>query len=556
MFVKICGITNEEDALLAVALGADAVGFVFAPSTRQVHAERVRDIVQAACRRRCCRSACSATSGPSTSSTSRQRRRACTPCSCPVAEPSSEVRWIRERVRFVIQGSRRAIPRSRSAANSPADVVLIDSPNPGSGKVFDWRLAEGAPGGVRLMLAGGLTPDNVGRRDPARPAVGRRRRDRRRSRPGPKDPRKLRQFIEAARDAADEIDDRTEVRARAARRATTTVGRRHPPLGLATRRVTESTRTPSNLTPVDECTRDHHARPPRFGAAPWPFPLRGSAGTARIAPAPNRSASAASASSAAGTHPRRSSPRSTSSKREFRHAWHDDAFRAEYAELLGSYAGRPTPVTECRRLSERLGVRVLLKREDLTHTGSHKINNVLGQALLTQRMGKQRVIAETGAGQHGVATATAAALFGLDCTVYMGAVDVERQALNVWRMRLLGAGGRARAVGQRDAEGRRQRGDARVGRDRHRHPLLHRFGDGTASVPVDGARVPARRRRRSDARSRRRSSTAPTPTSSSRASAAGPTRSARLPGSSTPTRGSSASKPAGSGSSRATTAPP
>ena len=124
---------------------------------------------------------------------------------------------------------------------------------------------------------------------------------------------------------------------------------------------------------------------------------------------------------------------------EFRTAWHDDDFRHEYASLLGSYAGRPTPVTECQRLSERLGVRVLLKREDLTHTGSHKINNVLGQALLTRRMGKKRVIAETGAGQHGVATATAAALFGLECTVFMGAVDVERQALNVWRMRLLGA---------------------------------------------------------------------------------------------------------------------
>ena len=124
---------------------------------------------------------------------------------------------------------------------------------------------------------------------------------------------------------------------------------------------------------------------------------------------------------------------------EFRAAWHDDGFRSEYAALLTSYAGRPTPVTECRRLSERLGLRVLLKREDLTHTGSHKINNVLGQALLTRRMGKHRVIAETGAGQHGVATATAAALFGLDCTVYMGAVDVERQALNVWRMQLLGA---------------------------------------------------------------------------------------------------------------------
>ncbi|HZP31423.1 MAG TPA: tryptophan synthase subunit beta [Acidimicrobiia bacterium] len=126
-------------------------------------------------------------------------------------------------------------------------------------------------------------------------------------------------------------------------------------------------------------------------------------------------------------------------EREFRAAWASDAFRREFADLLSGYAGRPTPVTECARLSDRLGVRVLLKREDLTHTGSHKINNVLGQALLTRRMGKQRVIAETGAGQHGVATATAAALFGLDCTVFMGAVDVERQALNVWRMQLLGA---------------------------------------------------------------------------------------------------------------------
>ncbi|GMU79436.1 MAG: tryptophan synthase beta chain [Acidimicrobiia bacterium] len=126
-------------------------------------------------------------------------------------------------------------------------------------------------------------------------------------------------------------------------------------------------------------------------------------------------------------------------ERAFTAAWGSSAFRAELADLLSSYAGRPTPVTECRNLSDRLGVRVLLKREDLTHTGSHKINNVLGQALLTRQMGKKRVIAETGAGQHGVATATACALFDLDCTVFMGAVDVERQALNVWRMELLGA---------------------------------------------------------------------------------------------------------------------
>ncbi|HLH47632.1 MAG TPA: pyridoxal-phosphate dependent enzyme, partial [Acidimicrobiales bacterium] len=123
----------------------------------------------------------------------------------------------------------------------------------------------------------------------------------------------------------------------------------------------------------------------------------------------------------------------------FRRAWTDEAFLARYRGLLRDYAGRPTPVTECGRLSEELGVRVLLKREDLTHTGSHKINNVLGQGLLTVEMGKRRLLAETGAGQHGVATATAAALLGLECVVYMGEVDTERQELNVFRMRLLGA---------------------------------------------------------------------------------------------------------------------
>jgi tryptophan synthase beta chain len=117
----------------------------------------------------------------------------------------------------------------------------------------------------------------------------------------------------------------------------------------------------------------------------------------------------------------------------------DSGFRAELDHLLATYAGRPSLLTEAKRFGEKAGVRVLLKREDLNHTGSHKINNVLGQALLTQRMGKTRVIAETGAGQHGVATATAAALLGLDCTVYMGEVDTVRQSLNVARMRMLGA---------------------------------------------------------------------------------------------------------------------
>ncbi|MGH3942293.1 MAG: tryptophan synthase subunit beta [Pseudonocardiaceae bacterium] len=118
----------------------------------------------------------------------------------------------------------------------------------------------------------------------------------------------------------------------------------------------------------------------------------------------------------------------------------DPVFTARLDGLLADYTGRPSPITEASRLAEHAGgARILLKREDLNHTGSHKINNVLGQALLTKRMGKPRVIAETGAGQHGVATATACALLGLECVVYMGEVDTQRQALNVARMRLLGA---------------------------------------------------------------------------------------------------------------------
>jgi tryptophan synthase beta chain len=120
-------------------------------------------------------------------------------------------------------------------------------------------------------------------------------------------------------------------------------------------------------------------------------------------------------------------------------AWADPTFRKELDEVLHEYAGRPSMITECHNLSEQLGIRLILKREDLNHTGSHKINNVIGQTLLAKRMGKKRIVAETGAGQHGVASATAAALMGLECKVYMGAVDVARQELNVFRMRLLGS---------------------------------------------------------------------------------------------------------------------
>jgi tryptophan synthase beta chain len=146
----------------------------------------------------------------------------------------------------------------------------------------------------------------------------------------------------------------------------------------------------------------------------------------------------------------------------FTSAWNDEGYRTELASLLRDFVGRPTPLYEAARLSEKLGLQLLLKREDLAHTGAHKINNTVGQALLAKRMGKPRVIAETGAGQHGVATATACALFGLECEVFMGQVDIERAA---------GLGGN--------------------GRD---NPLHHRLRGRTPSVPVDRARTAANHR--------------------------------------------------------------
>src|SRR5216117_2740868 len=127
--------------------------------------------------------------------------------------------------------------------------------------------------------------------------------------------------------------------------------------------------------------------------------------------------------------------------RVYEEAKRDPKFWAELDALLKDYVGRPTPITETPRLAAQVGsgVVVLLKREDLNHTGAHKINNTLGQVLLARRMGKRRIIAETGAGQHGVATATVCARFGLECVVYMGATDIERQKPNVFRMKLLGA---------------------------------------------------------------------------------------------------------------------
>jgi len=207
MFVKICGITNEDDALLATALDADALGFVLAPSTRQVDPESVRDIV-----RRLPREV--HTIGVFRNERPERvveivGRAGLRGVQLHGHEPASEVAWIRERVQFVIQAFAAGDPALATAAKSAADIILVDSPDPGSGKVFDWRLAEGAPRGKRILLAGGLTPDNVG--DAIRlvrpwgvdVSTGVEQS------PGRKDPVKLRRFVEEARLAAGELTDLT-----------------------------------------------------------------------------------------------------------------------------------------------------------------------------------------------------------------------------------------------------------------------------------------------------------------------------------------------------------
>ena len=173
----------------------------------------------------------------------------------------------------------------------------------------------------------------------------------------------------------------------------------------------------------------------------------------------------------------------------FEEAIRDPEFLKQYHYYLEQYVGRETPLYYAERLSEKYGMKMYLKREDLNHTGAHKINNVIGQILLAKRMGKKKVIAETGAGQHGVATATGAALFDMECTVYMGAEDIKRQSLNVMRMEMLGAKVVSVTSGSNTLK------DATNGGG---YLLHHRFGCGTVSVPEDGEGVSERHQPRGE----------------------------------------------------------
>jgi tryptophan synthase beta subunit len=366
MFVKICGITTEEDARAAVACGASALGFVFWPrSPRAIEPERARAIVAAL---------------PPFVTT----------VGVFVDERPERVRAIAERVGLsAVQwhgderpadvtgiGRRviKAVPADQTTLDAidawPAEVtLLVDATDVrrkgGTGLTADWDAAAAIAARRPVILAGGLAADNVGRAIEAVKPMGVDVSSGVESSPGVKDASRLRAFFDAVR--------------RASEPTLPAFGRRDPD------------------------ARGYYGD---FGGRFVPETL--------VAPV-------------------------EALARAYLEARADPAFRDAYADLLTNYVGRPTPLTEAVRLGEGTGARIYFKREDLTHTGAHKINNALGQALLALRMGKRRVIAETGAGQHGVATATACALLGLACEVYMGAEDMARQAPNVARMELLGA---------------------------------------------------------------------------------------------------------------------
>ena len=174
----------------------------------------------------------------------------------------------------------------------------------------------------------------------------------------------------------------------------------------------------------------------------------------------------------------------------FQRFGNDPAFLSALESYLAEFAGRPTPLTFCRNLSQDLGCRVYLKREDLLHGGAHKLNNTLGQALLAKFMGKKRLIAETGAGQHGVATAIAGAVLGLPVEVYMGEVDIERQHPNVFRMELMGAKVIPGLLRDEDPQGCRERGPPGLGCLRGGDPLPPRLRRGTPPLPPHGPHLP------------------------------------------------------------------
>ncbi|MEA3345401.1 MAG: tryptophan synthase subunit beta [Chloroflexota bacterium] len=384
--VKICGITNLEDALAAEKAGADLLGFVFyPPSPRYVPPERVREIVGALRRSE----SAVRTVGVFVDEELSRVREAIRKCDLDYAQLHGD-----EPPPYVAALGERAIKalRVRSAADVErladyqAAAYLLDAYHPekpgGTGRAWDWGLAAAAKRFGPIILAGGLTPDNVAQAVHQVRPWGVDVSSGVESEPGRKDQDKMRRFVAAAKDL--------------------TVG-------------ASDTRSPACIGRMDGTSQRR-----LFTAAPDERGHFGPYGGRFV--------------------PETVMPALEELEAAFHRAWSDEDFRAELEGLLADYAGRPTPLYFAERLTAHCGgARIYLKREDLAHTGAHKINNTLGQGLLARRMGKRRLVAETGAGQHGVATATVAALLDMECVIYMGTEDMRRQAPNVDRMDLLGA---------------------------------------------------------------------------------------------------------------------
>ncbi|TAN20841.1 MAG: tryptophan synthase subunit beta [Acidobacteria bacterium] len=396
--IKICGITNRDDALQAAAAGASAVGFVFAPSPRRVRREVVRDLAPLL-------PAEVLRVGVFSGAPLDEIAQTVEACGLHAVQlhgnyTPADGRRLRDRAQVAVWRAV-SMPKGAEAGLEWADVAerfLLDHAGKdgvsgGSGQSFDWaqarvfarelaaRVRTGAPV-PGIVIAGGLKAKNVAEALRKSGAEGADTSSGVESKAGKKDPEAVQAFCHAARGV------------------------------LLLRR---------NAVPVPANTSG------AAGAAPGRFGRYGGRYVPETLVHPLDELVSA-----------------------YEEAKRDPSFTAELNELLQKFAGRPTPLTFAPRLTAELGgARIYLKREDLLHTGAHKINNCLGQALLARRMGKRRIIAETGAGQHGVATATVCAHFGMECVVYMGADDMARQALNVARMRLLGAEVRAVNSGSR-----------------------------------------------------------------------------------------------------------
>ena len=374
--VKICGITNPEDALAAAGAGADLLGFVFyPPSPRYVEPIRAGEVIDVV------RHAFPTVGfvGVFVDETLGSVQQAVSQCGLDYvqlhgSEPPEMIDALMERGTKVIKAFRVRDRASLSGIERyRATVYLLDAFVPeqmgGTGRSFDWTLAAEAKEYGPILLAGGLTPENVHQATCAVRPWGVDVSTGIETTPGHKDHDRLRHFIAAAK-------------------------------GLVPTK---------KQTPQETPQRGPNARG-YFGAFGGKFV------------------------------PETLMPALEELERAYHEARSNLAFQKELESLLRQYAGRPTPLYLAKRLTGHCrGAKIYLKREDLAHTGAHKINNTLGQALLAQQMGKHRLVAETGAGQHGVATATAAALLGMECIVYMGTQDMARQAPNVERMRLLGA---------------------------------------------------------------------------------------------------------------------